>query len=99
MRLPSILADYQDLSQAFLNLFTNTSQAIAEAHGRGTLSVSTALIPDRGGPWVEVRVSDDGALSLAGTPSASRSRATSARKMCSPNPISISPPATFNAVE
>jgi PAS domain S-box-containing protein len=58
--LPSILADYQDLSQAFLSLFTNASQAIAEAHGRGTLSVSTALIPDQGGPWVEVRVSDDG---------------------------------------
>jgi two-component system cell cycle sensor histidine kinase/response regulator CckA len=58
--LPSILADYQDLTQAFLNLFTNASQAVAEAHGRGMLSVSTALIPDRGGPRVEVRVSDDG---------------------------------------
>jgi PAS domain S-box-containing protein len=58
--LLSILADYQDLTQAFLNLFTNASQAIAEAHGRGTLSVSTALIPDRGGSWVEVRVSDNG---------------------------------------
>src|SRR2546426_968726 len=58
--LPSILADSQDLSQAFLNLFTNASQAMAEAHGRGTLSVSATLIQDQGGPWVEVRVSDDG---------------------------------------
>ena len=58
--LPSILADSQDLSQAFLNLFTNASQATAEAHGRGTLSVSATLIQDQGEPWVEVRVSDDG---------------------------------------
>jgi two-component system, cell cycle sensor histidine kinase and response regulator CckA len=58
--LPSILADPQDLSQAFLNLFTNASQAMAESHGRGTLSVSASLVPDQGGPWVEVRVSDDG---------------------------------------
>jgi signal transduction histidine kinase len=58
--LPSILADYQDLCQAFLNLFTNASRAMAEAHGRGTLSVSTTLVPDQGRPWVEVRVSDDG---------------------------------------
>jgi len=58
--LPSILADSQDLSQAFLNLFTNASQAMAEAHGRGTLSVSATLIQDQGGPRVEVRVSDDG---------------------------------------
>src|SRR2546427_2524468 len=53
-------ADSQDLSQVFLNLFTNASQAMAEAHGRGTLSVSATLIQDQGGPWVEVRVSDDG---------------------------------------
>ena len=58
--LPSILADYQDLCQAFLNLFTNASRAMAEAHGRGTLSVSTTLVQDQGRPWVEVRVSDDG---------------------------------------
>ena len=58
--LPSILADYQDLCQAFLNLFTNASRAMAEAHGRGTLSVSTTLVLDQGRPWVEVRVSDDG---------------------------------------
>jgi len=58
--LPSILADPQDLSQAFLNLFTNASQAMAESHGRGTLSVSTTLVSEQGRPWVEVRVSDDG---------------------------------------
>jgi two-component system, cell cycle sensor histidine kinase and response regulator CckA len=58
--LPSILADSQDLSQAFLNLFTNASQATAEANGRGTLSVSATLIQDQAEPWVEVRVSDDG---------------------------------------
>src|SRR5881409_3084651 len=33
---------------------------MAEAHGRGTLSVSTTLVQDQGRPWVEVRVSDDG---------------------------------------
>jgi len=58
--LPSILADPQDLSQAFLNLFTNASQAMAESHGRGTLSVSTTLVSEQGRPWVEVRVNDDG---------------------------------------
>ena len=54
--LPRVLADRQDLTQVFLNLFTNASQAMAAAHGRGTLTVTTALVES----WVEIRVADDG---------------------------------------
>mgnify|MGYP001601974191 CR=1 FL=1 len=53
--LPRVLADRQDLTQVFLNLFTNASQAMAAAHGRGTLTVTTALVES----WVEIRVADD----------------------------------------
>jgi len=54
--LPRVLADRQDLTQVFLNLFTNASQAMAAAHGRGTLTVTTGLVES----WVEIRVADDG---------------------------------------
>ena len=33
---------------------------MAEAHGRGTLSVSVTHVQTRSGSWVEVRVADDG---------------------------------------
>ena len=57
--LPSLLADPQELTQVFLNLVTNAKQAMAP-HGRGTLTVTTASIPTRNGPGVEVRVADNG---------------------------------------
>ncbi|OLB04048.1 MAG: hypothetical protein AUH21_02295 [Nitrospirae bacterium 13_2_20CM_62_7] len=47
--LPSLLADPQELTQVFLNLLTNAKQAMA-GNGRGTLTVTTALVPTRHGP-------------------------------------------------
>lgn len=44
--LPTVLADPQDLVQVFLALMTNARQAMAAAHGRGTLTVTTALVAD-----------------------------------------------------
>jgi signal transduction histidine kinase len=57
--LPPLLADPQELTQVFLNLVTNAKQAMAP-HGRGTLTVTTALVRTRHGPGVEVRVADNG---------------------------------------
>jgi PAS domain S-box-containing protein len=68
--LPPVMAEPGELLQVFLNLFTNARQAMVAAHGKGTLTVSTALVADtakgkkggqgRGGQWVEVRIEDDG---------------------------------------
>ncbi|MEW6543045.1 MAG: ATP-binding protein [Nitrospirota bacterium] len=46
--LPRVLADPQDLTQVLLNLMTNARQAMATAHGRGTLTVSASLADDAG---------------------------------------------------
>lgn len=58
--LPSLTANAQDLTHVFMNLFANAREAMAEAHGRGTLSVSVTHVPTRPGSWIEVRVADDG---------------------------------------
>lgn len=58
--LPSLTANAQDLTHVFMNLFANAHEAMADAHGRGTLSVSVTHVPTRSGSWVEVRVADDG---------------------------------------
>jgi PAS domain S-box-containing protein len=58
--LPVLAANAQDLTQAFMNLFTNAREAMAEAHGHGTLSVSVVNVPSRSDAWVEIRVTDDG---------------------------------------
>lgn len=68
--LPQIRTDPHQIQGVLLNLILNAIQAMGEAHGRGTLTVTTTLMPsgsasdsgefDGSGPWVEVRVRDDG---------------------------------------
>jgi len=66
--LPPVMADPQELVQVLLNLYTNASQAMQAAHGKGTLTVTTAVSSPRGEAagtrseqrWVEARVTDDG---------------------------------------
>lgn len=58
--LAPVFADPQVLSQVFLNLVTNARQAVASAHGQGTLTVTTDLLDDCENHRVEVRVADDG---------------------------------------
>jgi two-component system sensor histidine kinase AtoS len=53
---PDILTDQDQLQGVFLNLVINAMQAMSQAHGGGTLTVSAS----RSGEWVEVRVQDDG---------------------------------------
>ncbi len=56
--LPSIAADPHQLQQVFLNLFNNAAQAMAKAHGRGTLRVTGSTDPARA--WITIAVADDG---------------------------------------
>lgn len=67
--LPPVVADPQDLRDVFLNLILNASQAMAEAKGGGTLTVTAKLVAvspqpsaseDTGGGGIEVRITDDG---------------------------------------
>lgn len=58
--LPLVLADPQGLTQVFLNVIANARDAMAMAHGRGALTVSTVLRGYQTRSWVEVRVADDG---------------------------------------
>ena len=51
-----VLGDAERLRQAFLNLVLNAVQAMASAHGRGTLAVKAAHAEG----WVRVRIHDDG---------------------------------------
>lgn len=54
--LPIIQSDPRQLQDVFLNLVLNAMQAMASAHGHGTLTVAAG----RSGDWVEVRIQDDG---------------------------------------
>lgn len=56
--LPSIGGDPHQLQQVFLNLFNNAAQAMAKAHGRGTLRVTATTDPQRA--HVMIVVADDG---------------------------------------
>lgn len=58
--LPPVLADPQELTQMFLTLISNASHAMAAAHGRGTLSISTSCRSHQPQPWVGIRLADDG---------------------------------------
>lgn len=68
--LPQIWTDPNQIHGALLNLCLNAIQAMTDAHGQGTLTVTTALVPsDQApangtlsgrGPWVEIRIQDDG---------------------------------------
>ena len=54
--LPEIMADYHQLQQVFFNVVINAEQAMAEAHGRGRLMISTEKV-DR---IIKVTFTDDG---------------------------------------
>ena len=54
--LPAIQANPQQLQVAFTNLIINAMQAMAAAHGKGTLTVTAALQDG----WIEIRIQDDG---------------------------------------
>jgi PAS domain S-box-containing protein len=54
--LPKIRSDPWQLHEVFLNLVLNAIQAMAKAHGKGILTVTTRLADG----WIEVRVQDDG---------------------------------------
>jgi len=55
--LPMTMADPQQIQQVFLNIIINAEQAMAEAHGSGTLRVKTSLTPEN---YIRVEFSDDG---------------------------------------
>jgi signal transduction histidine kinase/PleD family two-component response regulator len=55
--LPAVMADADQLQQVFTNLFLNASQAMREAQGQGTLTITTALDPAGG---VAVTLADSG---------------------------------------
>jgi two-component system NtrC family sensor kinase len=54
--LPLTMADYYQLQQVFVNVITNAEQVMTEAHGRGTLSVTSATA----GMNIVVTFADDG---------------------------------------
>jgi CheY-like chemotaxis protein/two-component sensor histidine kinase len=56
--LPPVLADPDQIQQVFTNLFLNASQAIREAHGQGTLTITSGLAP--AGDRVVITVADTG---------------------------------------
>ena len=54
--LPEIMADYFQLQQVFLNIVINAEYFMTEAHGKGTLMITTERIAD----IVRVSFADDG---------------------------------------
>jgi len=54
--LPPTMADYFQLQQVFLNIVLNAEQAMAEAHGRGQLVITS----ERSGADIKVSIVDDG---------------------------------------
>ena len=54
--LPMTLADPNQLQQVFLNIVVNAEQAMKEAHGKGILTVKTALVEGS----IRTTVEDDG---------------------------------------
>ena len=54
--LPKTMADVHQVQQVFVNLITNAEQAIAGAHGSGTLTLQT----ERTDGAIRVSVADDG---------------------------------------
>jgi two-component system NtrC family sensor kinase len=53
--LPSVRADFGQLRQAVVNIALNACQAMAKG---GTLTVTTAVLPDR--QWVQITIADTG---------------------------------------
>ena len=54
--LPKTLADPNQLVQVFMNLITNAEQAMRDAHGKGTLTITSAMA----GTSIRVDIRDDG---------------------------------------
>lgn len=54
--IPAMMADAHQLQQVFANLITNAEQAIAQAHGKGTLRIKTQTV----GEMVQITFTDDG---------------------------------------
>jgi len=54
--LPEVMADYFQMQQVFLNIILNAEQAMAEAHGKGTLSITGEKVDG----MVRLSFSDDG---------------------------------------
>ncbi|MFQ5630839.1 MAG: ATP-binding protein, partial [bacterium] len=54
--LPSVLADFHQVQQIFLNLVNNAQQAMVEANGRGVLRVTTEVT----GNSIRAHIVDDG---------------------------------------
>jgi PAS domain S-box-containing protein len=54
--LPEIMVDYFQLQQVFLNIIINAEYFMKEAHGEGTLTITTEKVGD----YVRVSFADDG---------------------------------------
>lgn len=54
--LPKIMADFHQMQQVFVNVITNSEQAMTETHGRGKLWVKTQKV----GKKIQVSFTDDG---------------------------------------
>ena len=54
--LPNIMADYFQMQQVFLNIIMNAEQSMLEAHGKGTLKITSEKVND----MVKLSFSDDG---------------------------------------
>ncbi|MFC1984915.1 PAS domain S-box protein, partial [Chloroflexota bacterium] len=54
--LPEIMANAFDLQQAFLNIIVNAEHAMLEAHGKGTITITTVREED----IIRVSLADDG---------------------------------------
>jgi len=54
--LPKVMADYFQLQQVFLNIIINAEYFMIEAHGEGTLTITTEEVGD----IVKVSFTDDG---------------------------------------
>jgi signal transduction histidine kinase len=54
--LPKIMADYFQMQQVFMNIIINAEYFMTEAHGRGTLTITTKKQNDT----VRISIADDG---------------------------------------
>ncbi|MBI3269770.1 MAG: response regulator [Planctomycetes bacterium] len=61
-KLPATLGDFHQLQQVFLNIVNNAQQAMQEAHGRGTITITSARVQETGAnePVLRVTFEDDG---------------------------------------
>jgi PAS domain S-box-containing protein len=55
-KLPNIMADYFQMQQAFLNIILNAEQSMVEAHGKGTLQITSERVNN----IIKITIADDG---------------------------------------